>query len=67
MDQAMPQEKLNEEMKKLCDRKLTGSIRHQLHTTLSLNEMYWCQHRGLAAFWYAVVVVTRAFNVLIKN
>lgn len=37
MDQAMPQEKLNEEMKKLCDRKLTGSIRHQLHTTLSLS------------------------------
>lgn len=36
MDQAMPQEKLNEEMKKLCDRK-TGSIRHQLHTTLSLS------------------------------
>lgn len=42
MDQAMPQEKLNEEMKKLCDRKLTGSIRHRLHTTLSLSHSMKC-------------------------
>lgn len=54
-----PEEKFSEEMKKLCDCKQQRQKQQQhkqQHTKLTdwlhgwLNEMYWCQHRGLAAF-----------------